>query len=104
MLTLSDASPQFGILQVLNIVKAEVHSSFNTTTVWEQHPSLRSLHKDATDANTTGCKGRVRTGDQLHPVLCPCQLEQDIVLSFANLEGVQSMMQSQRLHHGIVSV
>ena len=39
-----------------------------TTTVREQHP--RSHHKGAT--------GRVRTGNQRYPVLCHCQLGQDI--------------------------
>ena len=48
--------------------KAEVRSSFITTTVGEQNP--RSHHKGAT--------GRVRTGDRLHPVLCHCQLGHDI--------------------------
>ena len=48
--------------------KAEVRRSFITTTVREQHP--RSHHKGAT--------GRVRTGDQRYPVLCHCQLGQDI--------------------------
>ena len=52
--------------------KAEVRRSFDTTTVREQH--LRSQHKGATDANATGGKGRVRTGDRRHPVLCLCQL------------------------------
>ena len=45
-------------------LKAEVRSSFITTTVWEQCP--RSHHKGAT--------GRVRTGNQRYPVLCHCQL------------------------------
>ena len=36
--------------------KAGVYSSFNTKTVWEQHP--RSHDKGATDANATGSKGR----------------------------------------------
>ena len=45
--------------------KAEVRSSFITTTVREE-----SHHKGAT--------GRVRTGDQRLPVLCHCQLGQDI--------------------------
>ena len=52
------------------------HSSLNTTTVWEQHP--RPHHNGATDAITTSGKGRVRTGDRWHPVLCLCQLGQDI--------------------------
>ena len=42
----------------------EVRRSFNTTAVREQHP--RSHHWDATDANATGGKGRVRTGDQFY--------------------------------------
>ena len=55
-----------------------VRRSFITTTrtVWEQHP--RSNHKGATDANATGGKGRVRTGDGRYTVLCLCQLGQDI--------------------------
>ena len=54
----------------LEVWKKEVCSSFYITTVWEQHP--RSHHKRATDANSTGDKGRVtfQTGDQLHQVLC----------------------------------
>ena len=43
--------------------RAEVRSSFITTTVWSHHK---------------GSTGRVRTGDQLLPVLCHCQLGQDI--------------------------
>ena len=50
-------------------IKAEVHRSFNTTTVREQHH--RSHHKGAANANATGGKGRVQTGDRRHPVLCP---------------------------------
>ena len=50
------------------IIKAEVSRSFITTTVREQRP--RSHHKGAT--------GRVRTGDQRYPVLCHCQLGQEI--------------------------
>ena len=58
-------------------VKAEVRRSFTkTTTIREQRP--RSHHKGATDANATGSKGRVRTGDRQHLVLCLCQLGQDI--------------------------
>ena len=49
-------------------IKTEVHHSFITTTVWEQCP--RSHHKGATS--------RVWTGNQLYPVLCYCQLGQDI--------------------------
>ena len=49
------------------MAKQEVHSSFITTNVLEQLP--RSHHK--------GASGRVRTGDQLYPVLCHCQLGQD---------------------------
>ena len=52
--------PVGGLTRVL--LKAEVCSSFFTTTVWEQHP--RSHHK--------GTTGRVRTGDQRYPVLCLC--------------------------------
>ena len=52
---------------VVIIVKAEVHSSFITTTVLEQNPM--SQHKGAT---------RVQTGDvtvsRHDPVLCHCQL------------------------------
>ena len=48
--------------------KAEARRSFITTTVREQRP--RSHHK--------GTTGRVRTGDQRYPVLCRCQLGQDI--------------------------
>ena len=47
-------------------IKAEVRSSFITTTVREQRPM--SQHKGATD--------RVPTGDQRYPVLCHCQLGQ----------------------------
>ena len=50
-------------------VRAEVRSSFITTTVlFGMNP--RSHHKGAT--------GRVWTGDQLLPILCHCQLGQDI--------------------------
>ena len=56
--------------------EAEFRRSFNTTTVREQHP--RSHHKGATVANATSGKGRVRTSDRRHPVLCPRQLGQDI--------------------------
>ena len=50
------------------LLKVGVHCSFNTATIWEQNP--RSHHKGAT--------GRVRTGNQPYPVLCLCQLGQDI--------------------------
>ena len=42
--------------------EAEVRRSFNTTTVWE------------------GATCRVRTGDRRYPILCYCQLGQDIPL------------------------
>ena len=45
-------------------VRAAVRRSFITTTVRDEY------HKGAT--------GRVRTGDQRLPVLCHCQLGQDI--------------------------
>ena len=48
--------------------KAEVRSSFNTTTVQDEDP--RSHHK--------GTTGRVQTGDRLYLVLCHCQLGQGI--------------------------
>ena len=41
-------------------------SSFNTTTVREEHP--RSHHEGTTNANTSSGKGRVQTGYWLHPV------------------------------------
>ena len=47
-----------------DFIKVAVRHSFNTTTVLEQHP--RSHYK--------GALNRVLTGDQLHPVLCHCQL------------------------------
>ena len=56
--------------------KVEIRRSFQTTTVREQHPT--SHRKGATDANATGGKGRVRTGDGRYTVLCLCQLGQDI--------------------------
>ena len=49
-------------------IKAEVHSSIITTPVREQRP--KSHHKGAT--------GWVPTVYQLYPVLCHCQLGQDI--------------------------
>ena len=62
-----------GIFQLL--FKAEARCSFITTTVREQHP--RSHHKGAT--------GRVRTGNQLYPVLWDCQLGQDIPFTHQDL-------------------
>ena len=49
-------------------LEAEIRRNFMTTTVRDRNPT--SHHKGAT--------GRVRTGDQLFPVLCHCQLGQDI--------------------------
>ena len=69
------------------VIKRGFCRSFNNMTVREQHPRSRSHHKGATDhdaaANATGGKpeGRVRTGDPRHPVLCFCQLGQDIPIS-----------------------
>ena len=51
-------------------------STIASSTFLEQYP--RSHCKGATDANATSGKGRVRTGDRRHPVLCLCQLGQDI--------------------------
>ena len=58
------------------LVKAKFHLSFNMTTALEQHPRSLSHHKGAT------C--RVCSGDQLyHPVLCHCQLGQDIPIQWS---------------------
>ena len=55
-----------------NIARAEVRSSFITTTHWVRlfGKNPRSHHKGST--------GRVWTGDELLPVLCHCQLGQHI--------------------------
>ena len=55
---------------------AEVRRRFITATVREKR--RRSHHKGAT--------GRVRTGDQRYPVLCHCQLGQDIPI--ASCQGI----------------
>ena len=55
-------------------IKAEVRRSFITTTVREQRS--RSHLKGTTCG--------VRTGDQLYPVLCHCQLGQDTTLNSYN--------------------
>ena len=52
-------------------LKAEIRRSFITTTVREQNLNRRSHYKGAT------C--RVRTGNRQYPVLCLCQLGQDII-------------------------
>ena len=52
----------------VSLLKAEICRSFITTTIREQRP--RSHHKGAT--------GRIRPGDQRYPILCHCQLGQDI--------------------------
>ena len=72
---MQDASAK--IIDINSSHKAEVRRSFITTTVWGLHP--RSHHKGAT--------GRVRTGNRLYPVLCHCQLGQDIpiILSFRRI-------------------
>ena len=75
--------------------------SFNTTTVRprEQHP--RSHHKGATDVNAIGGKGRVRTGDRRHPVLCICQpgpgLKQELLSVTASSPG-----RERQLYHDMM--
>ena len=61
-------------------LKAEVLRSFNSSWPASQAARSESHHtgKGATDANATGGKGRIRIGDRRHPVLCLCQLGQDI--------------------------
>ena len=44
-----------------------------TTAAWDQHP--RSHHKEDTSMILHKGKGRVRTGNGLHLVLCPLPLD-----------------------------
>ena len=73
MTSIYDSDLQIGqrrsVTSTVNLLKAGVRRSFIAKTqVREQRP--RSHHKSAT--------GRVRTGNQRYPVLCHCQLGQDI--------------------------
>ena len=69
--------------------ETEIRRSFITTTVREQRP--RSHHKGAT--------GRVRTGDQRYPVLCHCQLGQDIPINVKSPDVLQTPATTADMRH-----
>ena len=78
-----------GITEVVSIsVRGGVFADLITTTVRERH--LRSHYKGAT--------GRVRTGDQRHPVLCHCQLRQDIPIQVAAVLELNDHVNSDSVH------